>query len=50
MHDALSLSGPRRLPLPLPLPPSLAAWLERYVKVERRELPDGTVNDAMWVN
>ena len=42
MQDALSLSGARQLPLP--------TWLTRYVEVARRELLDGTVNDAMWVN
>ncbi|MFC7477973.1 hypothetical protein ACFQS7_26740 [Dankookia sp. GCM10030260] len=34
----------------VPLPASLTPWLARYVEVERRELLDGQVNDAMWVN
>ena len=34
----------------VPLPGSLTPWFERYVAVERRELLDGQVSDAMWIN
>lgn len=34
----------------VPLPASLTSWFERYVEVERRELLNGQVSDAMWIN
>ncbi|WP_052215190.1 tyrosine-type recombinase/integrase [Belnapia sp. F-4-1] len=34
----------------VPLPAGLTPWFERYVEVERRELLNGQVHDAMWVN
>lgn len=36
--------------LTYPLPPSLNAWIDRYVAVERVELLAGKVCDAFWVN
>ncbi|MBL6082413.1 tyrosine-type recombinase/integrase [Belnapia sp. T18] len=34
----------------VPLPTSLTPWFQRYLEVERRELLDGQVSDAVWIN
>ncbi|MBR0661672.1 hypothetical protein [Neoroseomonas oryzicola] len=37
------------LPLTYAVPPSLGAWIDRYVTVERAELLGGHFSDAFWI-
>jgi len=45
-HDDVKTEKAHRMPLPA----TLASWLERYVAVERPELLAGRVNSSLWIN